>query len=123
MDKQLKQIFNVLITIAAGIIGYNLGIAYFILLAPILLGIYVPKWCIKKKINIKHSIIKFIAWSNIITWFVPIVGLFTSCFILSLYQQIDFPNKKKYKTIAIVGLTLTVINSASGFVIKYFNLL
>jgi len=70
--------------------------------------------------------IRFINWSNVITWLIPIVGVFTS--LLSFRAYFDLPNlgnhskgKKLYLTLGLISIILSIINGIAGVLIKLYR--
>ena len=106
-------------------IGFLLGylivrilgpISFFIFLIPVLVGLYFPSWYLKKE-NVNKSLIKGIAWSNVITWFLPPLGLMVSITTFGFSRSDKVEGRQKYKKLAIVGFVLSIINSLSGAVL------
>ncbi len=105
-------IIFILIAIAVGrYLGQTLGILYIFLLIPGLAGYYLPKYYINKP-----RFIRFLAWSNVITWLLPFAGLYTA--ISTLKTASSSKKKVKYETLGIIGLSLSVINCLLGVYIS-----
>ena len=91
-------------------------LVFFIILIPVLIGLFFPGWYLKRT-NINSSLIKGIAYSNLITWFLPPIGLMTSIATFSFSSSEKIENRQKYKKLAIVGIVLSVINSVLGIIL------
>lgn len=98
------------------IIGKYLGLVVFLFLGALLLGQWFPKWYLKRdKINI--SLVKWIVWSNVLTWLLPPLGIATGFAALEFGKH--FPGeRKKYKTVAIIGIVASLLNALSGILIN-----
>lgn len=112
----LLAIIEVIFFILAFLAGKYLGLLIFLFIGAAYLGLWFPGWYIKrKKINI--SFVKWIVWSNTLTWFLPPLGLITS---LAAFKFGDyFPREnKRYKIIAILALVASILNALVGVLIK-----
>ena len=114
-DKKTR-VFNTIISvvffIAAFAIGRFLGLVTFLFIGAWALGEWFPKWYMKReKVNL--SLVKWIVWSNILTWLLPPLGVMTGFAALGFANH--FPNdNKKYKIIAIIALIASFLNALSG---------
>jgi len=117
-EKSFLHYFEVAIGFFLGyLIVKILGpIFFFIFLIAVLIGLYFPNWYLKKE-NVNKSLIKGIAWSNVITWFLPPLGLMVSIATFGFSSSEKIEDRQKYKKLAIVGLTLSIINSFLGAVL------
>lgn len=102
--------------IVAFIIGKYLGIITFVFLGALLIGQWFPVWYCKKQ-TVNPSMIKWIAWSNVLAWLLPPLGVLMGTATLGFSGLIQ-RDTKKYKNLAIVGLALSVINAAVGYFIN-----
>jgi len=107
-----NSVISVVFFIVAFVIGRFLGLVTFLFIGAWALGEWFPKWYMKRgKIN--TSLIKWIVWSNVLTWLLPPLGILTGFAALKFGDY--FPNEsKKYKTIAVIALIASVLNSISG---------
>jgi len=112
----VSKIINVIIFIFAFIIGRFLGIIVFIFIFAYLIGIWFPKWYIKRS-NYSIVLIKWIAWTNILSWLLPPIGIFTGFATLGFSDLIEKENKK-YKVLAILGIGLSIMNAIFGIIIN-----
>lgn len=99
-------IYYILIISSARFFGFTL----VILIIPFLIGGYLAKFWLKRW-EINPSIIKYVAYSNLLSWIIPIIGLFTAGFILG-FEKTTIQLPKKYRILAIIGLILAFGNSA-----------
>lgn len=106
------QILGVIAFVAAFALGKYLGMTYFLLIIPGILGWYLASWYVKKTIH-QNKLTKFIAWSNLITWFIPIVGFFTSAASIKFNESFG-KKDKKYIILGIIGLAFSLINAIAG---------
>lgn len=112
--REIGSVIGVIVFLLSFIIGYYLGIVYFLLIALGYLGYLFSGWYIKRK-KVSSTVINIICWSNIITWFLPILGISTS--IASL-RFAKFMNNKTYLILGIFGISLSVINGILGIYLK-----
>jgi len=73
-------------------------------------------WYLTKRYanNISEGIFKIISWSNIITWFIPIVGIMTSLSCLSFMHHRKDYKRKLFNFLGLFGLILTILNALIG---------
>ena len=110
---------SILILIIGKSMGKYLGFAPFIFILIIIfiisIGSWFPKWYVKRG-RVNQSFIRVIAWSNLITWFLPVLGLLTGVLTIKFY--ILGKGEKKYKILGIVSIILSIINAVIGIIIK-----
>ena len=87
-----------------------LGVA--LLWGPLLLALWLSSWYAKRK-NPSARLMTRLAWSNVVTWLFPPLGLFTATATLGL-SSAPGASPRKYRVLGIVGLALTIINGLSG---------
>ena len=119
--KDKTSIFNSIISvisfIAAFIIGRFLGlVVVFLFIGAWALGEWFPKWYMKRR-KVNTILVKWIVWSNILTWLLPPLGVLTSFATLKFGDYFPSENKK-YKTIATIALTASILNAISGILIN-----
>lgn len=113
-----SQILGLVTTIVAFAIGRYLGLAYFVLLIPAVIGWWLGGLAAKKE---SFKAINFIAWSNVLTWLLPPLGLATSVFTINYNEHVS--NKsKQHNILAIIGIVLSVGNGLIGVIMKSGNL-
>lgn len=112
----LDQVVTFGSIITGFIIGKYLGLVVFLFLGALLLGQWFPKWYLKRdKVNI--SLVKWIVWSNVLTWLLPPLGIATGFAALEFGNH--FPgDRKKYKTVAIIGIVASLLNALSDILIN-----
>ncbi|MCK5466785.1 zinc-ribbon domain-containing protein [Candidatus Parcubacteria bacterium] len=119
--KDKTSIFNSIISvisfIAAFIIGRFLGfVVVFLFIGAWALGEWFPKWYMKRR-KVNTILVKWIVWSNILTWLLPPLGVLTSFATLRFGDYFPSENEK-YKTIATIALTASILNAISGILIN-----
>jgi hypothetical protein len=102
---RIEKILLSVVFIATG--GYIFGLSIFFAVISGLIGYLLGNWYSERK-KINNSLVKFIAWSNILTWFVPVVGFATSCFIYK-YENMSKAKNKKFYYLSIIGFILSLI--------------
>lgn len=108
----LDQALAVGIWMTSFIIGRFLGLVFFLFLGAYLLGQWFPSWYLKRD-KISITLVKWIVWSNVLTWFLPPLGIATGFAALEFGNH--FPgDRKKYKTLAIIGIVASLLNALSG---------
>jgi len=108
------RIITYLSAIIFYVLGRYFGLFVFVFIIPIIIADWFPRWYFKKY-QVKNTLIDIIIWSNVITWFIPIIGLATSITALNISSYLDSNNKKKTLILGIICLLLTVINGWIGF--------
>jgi|GEM_PF-1842155 uncharacterized membrane protein len=112
----VNQIISIVSVIGAFIVGRFLGLITFVFLFAILIGQWFPKWYIKKK-KVNYSLVNWIAWSNVLTWLLPPLGILTGVATFEFSNLIEQTNKK-YKSLAIISIVLSVVNAIFGIIIN-----
>jgi len=108
----LDQVVTVGSIIIGFVIGKYLGLVVFLFLGALLLGQWFPKWYLKRE-RINITLVKWIVWSNVLTWLLPPLGVMTGFAALEFGNH--FPgDRKKYKTVAIIGIVASLLNALSG---------
>ena len=88
--------------------GYFPIIFVVLISASAFAGNWFAKWYLKKE-NASLSLMKKIAWLNIVSWIIPAIGIFTGVVIMEVATH--FPEEKRKMTIlASIGLTLSLLN-------------
>jgi len=111
-----KTVLDQVVTFGSIIIGFiigkYLGLVVFLFLGALLLGQWFPKWYLKRE-HINITLVKWIVWSNVLTWLLPPLGIATGFAALEFGNH--FPgDRKKYKTVAIIGIVASLLNALSG---------
>jgi transcription initiation factor TFIIIB Brf1 subunit/transcription initiation factor TFIIB len=115
-SRLLDQAVRIISIIIGFAMGRYLGIAIFIFIFAFLAGQWFPKWYFKRQ-KINYSFVKWIVWSNVLTWFLPPLGILTGFAALEFSNLVE-TEKKKYKTLAIIGIALSLINAISGILMN-----
>lgn len=111
-----NSIISVLFFIAAFAIGRFLGLIVFLFIGAWAIGEWFPKWYLKRE-RANVTLVKWIVWSNVVTWLLPPLGVMTGFAALKFGDY--FPGEsKKYKTIAVLALIASIINAISGILIR-----
>ena len=88
------------------------GLALLIPLLPIVLGLSLPKWYLSRAWP-AAKLVKFIAWSNVILWVLPPLGLLVACATLQSAKHFEL-EKRKYLFLGYGGLIVTIVNIVWG---------
>jgi hypothetical protein len=76
-------------------------------------------WYVKNKTSEK-TLTSILVWSNVVTWLLPPLGLFTGISAIKISEA--YPkNRDTYRAVAFVCLTLCIINSIIGGYIRVMN--
>jgi len=89
-------------------LGYFVGFCSISGLA----GYYISGF-ILKRYNFAKKLFQIIAWSSLITWVIPVIGVATSTTTFSFLGYTD--KKTKYKIVATVCLILSIVNGLGAF--------
>lgn len=111
-----NSIISVVFFIAAFAIGRFLGLVVFLFIGAWALGEWFPKWYMKSE-KVNTTLVKWIVWSNLLTWLLPPLGVLTGFAALKFGDYFPAENKK-YKTIAVIALVASVLNAISGILIN-----
>jgi len=109
------QIFTIAILVVAFMVGMFAPFYLFFLLGAAV-GQWFGKWY-AKRIKVSKGLIKFIVWSNVLTWLSIPIGLFTGFAALELGKTAG-SESKKYKTLAIIGIVLSLLNLVFGILMS-----
>ncbi|MEX0910107.1 MAG: zinc-ribbon domain-containing protein [Candidatus Paceibacterota bacterium] len=112
----LNSITSIVFFIAAFALGKFLGLVVFLFIAAWAVGEWFPKWYMEReKVNV--TLVKWIVWSNSLTWLLPPLGVMTGFAALKFSDY--FPGaSRKYKIIAIVALIASILNAISGILMN-----
>jgi ribosomal protein L40E len=110
------KVLGVFIVFFAISIAKFLGFIAFIFLVAYLLGQWFPKWYFKRD-QINWAVVKFIAWSNLLTWILPPMGILTGTASFEFYKLLGSENKK-YKYLALFSIIFSVLNAITGILIS-----
>lgn len=107
-----KTIFGIIGFIGGYILFKAIGLASILFIIVFLLGNWASKKYIKEH-KTENNVINWIAWSNLITWLLPILGIATA--ISSYNFSNNFKHgKNKYLYLAITGGLLSILNALWG---------
>ncbi len=112
----LEKVASVIAIIIGFILGKLLGLVIFLFLFAYLIGSWFPNWYLKRS-KVNYKFIKFIVWSNVLTWLLPPLGILTSISTFKFSNLIKEENKK-YKNLALIGIILSIINAILGYLIS-----
>lgn len=120
-DSQKSTFLEKVIKLSSVVIGIALGryfglIGILVFITITLIPFCFTEWYIKKGYNYKF--VSFLAWSNVITWLFPVLGLFTSVisFTLSTHKKQE---AFKYRFLGVIGIILSIISAYIG--VKAYN--
>lgn len=99
------------------VIGIYLGFLFaliFIVIAcigPMLVDVYM------KRKNVSDRLIKIIAWSNIIAWLLPPLGIFIGFSTIQFGKYIH-TQKTKFTILGVLGIILALCNAGLGIFLR-----
>jgi hypothetical protein len=106
---------NPLISIAAGVIGWQLsrlvpwaGILFVVLAIPFGIGLFVGSRWLRSRPTARAIAV----WSGLVTWFLPILGMFTAGAALA-GQDVGNPSTRD-RVLAAITLALSIGNGVLG---------
>lgn len=99
-------VLGLFIYICARVVGQSLGITTFILILTWLIGYWLARWLSKK--HLQSKLLSIIAWVNLVSWFIPILGFLTAGVTYLVAQK---RNQKKYYALVIIAVTLSIITA------------
>lgn len=114
---QLQRILGVIIVVAIYVISYAFGRIFWV---PTLIwgfayfsARYLTKWLLSKNF-FSPKIKRFIGWSNILTWLIPPLGIFTAAMTLTLIEDTPPQQIKKFKILSWACFCLSAVNGLFG---------
>ena len=111
----LDKVIYVVVLIASYLLVRYVGlISFLIILFACVIGVWFPRWYLKCK-NVNQKLINWIAWSNILTWFIPPIGIITGVATIG-FSNVQNINKRKYMILAIIAIVLAIINATWGVI-------
>jgi hypothetical protein len=109
-----------LIGLVAIVLGWFLGVyGLIVLLAialPYIIGAVVAKRYTRRPVQ-SQRLVSFLCWANLVAWILPPLGAFTSGYA-SAYGRLGRPTNTNYRTLSIIGLILSLLNSIVGIYLK-----
>lgn len=94
-------------------IGYAFGwVMLLVIIVLFLVGSWLAKWYGDRSGN--TSIVKVVAWANILTWFLPVLGYFTAGATIKFSDLKTGTERKQLLILGSIGLVLSLINSVIG---------
>lgn len=109
----MKSILGILAFIVAFALFRYLGIVGLLFIGAYYLGNWIAKWYCKRK-TINEKVLSFVSWTNVVSWLLPPLGIFTASLAYGFSVQSKSESSKKYRNLAIVGAVLSIINAAIG---------
>ena len=100
-----------------GLIGYAIGRLFgwkYLIYSGVYITVLYFTYSYFKNRNINIFLASVFAWSNILAWFLPPLGIFTAVATLGIARNVEQEGKKRYKTLAVIGIVLSIINMAFG---------
>ena len=105
--------------IFAAIVWHYSGYYLLVFLIPFFIAILFARWYSKrKKINMKF--VEIVVWANVITWFFPLLGIFTGT-IAEEFSNLIPAQRKKYKILGNVGILLSFLNVILGILMTFYS--
>jgi hypothetical protein len=100
--------------IVAIVMSRALGIWSFVFIIPPWAGYYLANWYLKRPSG--DRIAQITAWSNVISWFLPPIGLYTATATLLAASQYRAAGKDSTRlyVLGTIGLVLTIVNAGLG---------
>lgn len=122
--KILELILSILVAFVVSAIvrflgPYAIGLIAFLIIfagAGFIGNLWAKSYIKREKINTK--LISVVARSNFLTWIIPILGVFTGFATLKFTEHPQLEGKEKYRTLAIVGIILSIVNLVIGIWIR-----
>lgn len=108
-----------ILVLFAALVGGLIGRTLPALMIPLAIGwfsIWLADWYAKRK-NPSFVFIEIVAWLCLIAWFIPVIGLFVSIFIIRLNQK-NTNRKLKYNILSYLCLVLSICNSILGILMS-----
>lgn len=111
----MKSILGILAFIFAFALFRYLGIVGLLFIGAYYLGDWIAKWYCKRK-TINEKVLSFASWTNVVSWLLPPLGVFTASMAYSFSVNSKSESNKKYRNLAIIGAVLSIINAAIGII-------
>lgn len=127
IDENMKAIKNILrllpfaiVFVLSKYIGVDV-LLIALIICVYYLGDWIAKWYFRRKI-INEMIISFVSWINLISWIVPITGIFTASLAYSFYVQSKNKPNKTHRNLAIIGAVLGILNAVIPSTLRHFGI-
>ncbi len=114
-NSTLQVVLAILSFLIPFLLMKSLGLAALLFVLPYFIYLLANKfsaWYIKNKTSEK-TLTSILVWSNVVTWMLPPLGLFTGISALNISDH-EKDSSKKYIILGVVGILLSVVNSIFG---------
>lgn len=102
--------------VIGALLGYYLGLVLLLFIGALMLGSWFAKWYIERG-HVNPKVINFVVFMNWIAWFIPVLGILFGFATLGFAEH--FPaRRKKYRTLAVGGMIVSIINAFIGVLIN-----
>ena len=115
MNKQLGNIAGIISFVVAYALFRYVGLVGLLFLGAFLIGVWFPGWYFKKTSSNK-AVIKWLSWSNLLTWFLPPLGILISVATYKSMPYSDSQSQNRVRNLAIIGFVLSIGNAAVGVI-------
>lgn len=89
---------------------------FLLFVIPIIIGLLLPNWYMKRA-KISTTLIKCVVWSNVLTWLIPPLGVFTGVSAIQFGNYV-INQKIKYTILGVFAIALALVGAASGIFLQ-----
>jgi hypothetical protein len=112
-----KSMFSKIADYGVSAIAFGIGYAFgwvmlLVIIVPFLIGSWFAKWYGDRNGN--TSVVKIIAWVNLLSWILPVTGYFTAGATIKFSDLKTGSERRKLLVLGSLGLALSLINSIIG---------
>ena len=126
-ENRVKASLTRLVSVVAILIGLglgrSLGAAYWVVALiigiPYWVGNRIAAWYVKRD-NISSKLIEVISWSNVITWFLPPLGMLTGAMTIK-FNQFNTNERRKYVLLGWGCVVASIINALVGVYLRVWG--
>lgn len=99
---------------SSGYNGVELWAAFLVALIAYSIGYYLPRSNVGKKLVAHITLMSWIAWINLVAWFLPPLGIATGLLSVGFADALGGTKRTRNILLGYVGLVLAILNAAAA---------
>lgn len=105
----LRIIISAVAVLIGSLLGQALGVGLIILLPSCVIGALLAIYLVAKKDAYEQKWVVWLNYANLALWIVPILGVFSGTFSLTIAEK-KIEHNKKFLIFGFIGLGLALLN-------------